>query len=121
MEMAGAASALVSVNRAMRADFRWWREAAISRLEAGCTPKVREPMALQGAASRRLSRAPIHWPRDVCAGRGERLVRRRTSLGLSQKEAAKRLGVDPGTLARWERGERANGRVAGAGGPVPLL
>jgi len=39
-------------------------------------------------------------------GWGERLVRQRTTLGLSQKEAAQRLGVDPGTLARWERGER---------------
>ena len=37
---------------------------------------------------------------------GEQLVQRRSSLGLSQKDAAKQLGVDPGTLARWERGER---------------
>jgi len=36
---------------------------------------------------------------------GERLVRHPT-LGLSQKEAAKHLGVGPGTLARWEREER---------------
>ena len=36
----------------------------------------------------------------------EQLVRHRTSLGASQKEAARSLGVDPGTLARWERGER---------------
>lgn len=36
----------------------------------------------------------------------EQLVRRRTTLGLSQAEAANCLGVDPGTLARWERGER---------------
>lgn len=35
-----------------------------------------------------------------------RLVRARTSLGLSQKEAARFLHVDPGTLARWERGDR---------------
>ncbi|MBE0657624.1 MAG: recombinase family protein [Bryobacteraceae bacterium] len=34
------------------------------------------------------------------------LVRHRTSLGLTQKEAAQRIGVDPSTLARWERGER---------------
>ena len=34
------------------------------------------------------------------------LVRHRTSLGVSQKEAARSLGVDPITLARWERGER---------------
>ncbi len=37
---------------------------------------------------------------------GEQLVLRRTSLGLSQEQAAKRIGVDPGTLAKWERGER---------------
>jgi transcriptional regulator with XRE-family HTH domain len=36
----------------------------------------------------------------------EQLVRRRTRLGLSQKESAGRIGVDQGTLARWERGER---------------
>jgi transcriptional regulator with XRE-family HTH domain len=35
----------------------------------------------------------------------ERLVRQRTSLGLSQKESAIRIGVDPGTLARRERRE----------------
>jgi len=37
---------------------------------------------------------------------GERLLRRRTTLGLSQEASAKRLGVDPSTLARWERGAR---------------
>jgi site-specific DNA recombinase len=36
----------------------------------------------------------------------EQLVRQRTSLGLSQKDAARRLGVDASTLARWEQGER---------------
>jgi len=36
----------------------------------------------------------------------EQLVRQRTSLGLSQKEAAGRIGVDASTLAKWERGER---------------
>ena len=36
----------------------------------------------------------------------ERLLRRRTALGLSQKEAAGRIGVDAGTLAKYERGER---------------
>jgi transcriptional regulator with XRE-family HTH domain len=45
-------------------------------------------------------------PLPEANGWGERLVRHRTSLGLSQKEAALKLGVDPGTLARWERGER---------------
>jgi transcriptional regulator with XRE-family HTH domain len=36
----------------------------------------------------------------------QRLVRRRTTRGLSQKEAARQMGVDQGTLARRERGER---------------
>jgi transcriptional regulator with XRE-family HTH domain len=36
----------------------------------------------------------------------EQLVQDRKIQGLSQKEMAKRLGVDPSTLARRERGER---------------
>jgi transcriptional regulator with XRE-family HTH domain len=39
-------------------------------------------------------------------GTGERLVRCRTLLGLSQKVFAGQLGVDQGTLAKWERRER---------------
>jgi transcriptional regulator with XRE-family HTH domain len=39
-------------------------------------------------------------------GWAERLVQCRTVLGLTQKESAVRIGVDPCTLARWERGER---------------
>jgi transcriptional regulator with XRE-family HTH domain len=34
----------------------------------------------------------------------EKLVSVRKLRGLSQKEAARQLGVDPSTLARWERG-----------------
>jgi transcriptional regulator with XRE-family HTH domain len=36
----------------------------------------------------------------------ERLVDGRSALALSRKESAKRIGVDPSTLARWEQGER---------------
>ena len=45
-------------------------------------------------------------PLPPAEGMAERLVRRRTSLGLTQKEAAVQIGVDAGTLAPWERGER---------------
>jgi transcriptional regulator with XRE-family HTH domain len=45
-------------------------------------------------------------PLPVAGTLAEQLVRQRTSLGLSQKEAAGEIGVDPGTLAKWERGER---------------
>jgi len=45
-------------------------------------------------------------PLPPANGLGGRLVRQRTTLGLSQKEAARRIGVDPGTLGKWERGER---------------
>ena len=51
----------------------------------------------------------------------ERLVRHRTTLGLSQKETAREIGVDQGTLAPWERGEREPvGRCdAGPRGEIP--
>ena len=39
-------------------------------------------------------------------GWGARLVSCRTALGISQKELAGQLAVDPSTLAKWERGER---------------
>src|SRR5438552_1412855 len=45
-------------------------------------------------------------PLPAASGAGDRLVRHSRTLGLSQKEAAKHLRVDPSTLARWERGER---------------
>jgi transcriptional regulator with XRE-family HTH domain len=45
-------------------------------------------------------------PVPPARGWSERLVHCRTMLGLSQKESAKRVGVDQSTLARWERGER---------------
>jgi transcriptional regulator with XRE-family HTH domain len=35
-----------------------------------------------------------------------RLVNHRKSLGMTQKDFARQIGVDPSTLARWERGER---------------
>ena len=37
---------------------------------------------------------------------GEWIVRARQRLGLSQKALARRLGVDPSTLAHWEYGRR---------------
>jgi transcriptional regulator with XRE-family HTH domain len=45
-------------------------------------------------------------PLPSVEGLGAQLVQRRIALGLSQKEAARRIGVDPGTLARRERDER---------------
>jgi transcriptional regulator with XRE-family HTH domain len=48
-----------------------------------------------------------HDPRPKGATIGERLVRLRTGKGWPQKLAAHELGVDPATLARWERNKRA--------------
>jgi site-specific DNA recombinase len=45
-------------------------------------------------------------PAPQGSGWAERLVQCRKALGITQKEAAKRIGVDSSTLARWERGER---------------
>lgn len=36
----------------------------------------------------------------------EQIIRYRKTLGLSQTQLARRLGVDPGTVARWEVGSR---------------
>jgi DNA-binding XRE family transcriptional regulator len=35
-----------------------------------------------------------------------RLVNHRKAHGMTQKDFAGQIGVDPSTLARWERGER---------------
>ena len=37
---------------------------------------------------------------------GERVVRARHRLGMTQKDLARQLGVDPSTLAHWEYGRR---------------
>jgi len=44
---------------------------------------------------------PLPVPRTF----GERLLRARQALGLSQKDMARRIGADPRTLARWESGK----------------
>jgi len=44
-------------------------------------------------------------PYDTQSGTlGKRIGACRRLLGLSQKELARRLGVDPSTLGRWETG-----------------
>ena len=40
---------------------------------------------------------------------GERIVRVRHALGIQQKDLAREIGVDPTTLARWERGNSVPG------------
>ncbi len=85
-------------------------------------------MADSGAASlreayatgRRCSNMPAiipclgYNPLPEARSMAEQLVRHRTTLGLSQKEAAREIGVDQGTLARWERGERSGRHSIGA-------
>ena len=41
---------------------------------------------------------------------GERIRLRRMLLGLSQRELARRLSVDPSTVRRWETGKRVPAR-----------
>ena len=41
---------------------------------------------------------------------GERIVVARKLRGMSQKALARKLGVDPGTVAKWEREERKPGQ-----------
>ena len=45
-----------------------------------------------------------YWPYDTPADNlGQQIIAKRTMLGLSQKELARNLGVDPSTLGRWEQ------------------
>lgn len=39
------------------------------------------------------------------------LVNHRKALGVTQSHFAARIGVDPGTLGRWERGEREPDKI----------
>jgi len=41
-----------------------------------------------------------------CDTFAQRLVSHRKAQGISQRDFARQIGVDPSTLARWERGER---------------
>ena len=46
-----------------------------------------------------------YWPYDTSGDNlGQQIVAKRTKLGLSQKELALLLEVDPSTLGRWEQG-----------------
>jgi DNA-binding transcriptional regulator YiaG len=45
-------------------------------------------------------------PRPEPGALGEQLIWKRQGLGLPRKQAAKLIGVDEGSLARWERGTR---------------
>ena len=55
-------------------------------------------------------------PLPPATGWAERLVQARRVLGVSQREAARRIGVDQSTLARWERSE-----AEPAGKYVPMV
>jgi DNA-binding XRE family transcriptional regulator len=61
------------------------------------TPSVRYFPAI----FRFLGYDPFPWATSL----PEQIAAKRRELGLSIKEAAKRIGVDEGTLGRWESGE----------------
>lgn len=51
-----------------------------------------------------------YYPYDVPDNTTGQLVAARHHLGLSQKQLAKRLDIDPATLAGWEVGRRTPGK-----------
>lgn len=71
------------------------------RLQLG-SERVRAEGSTTCRRSSVLGYNPLPEPKTLA----ERLVQHRRVLGMSQTELASKLGVDPGTLARWERGER---------------
>jgi transcriptional regulator with XRE-family HTH domain len=45
-------------------------------------------------------------PLQKCDTLAQQIVSHRKARGITQKQFAWQLGIDPSTLARWERGER---------------
>lgn len=45
-------------------------------------------------------------PLPECDSSAQKIVGHRKALGITQKDFARQLGIDPSTIARWERGER---------------
>ena len=54
----------------------------------------------------RITRFLGYDPRPEPETLAARLVWHREGQGLTQAKFARKLGVDPSTLAKWERGER---------------
>ena len=75
-----------------------------------CAPNILNWEANKGAPQIRFMPAIVRFlgcnPLPQATTLGEQLIRHLTALGLSRERAALELGVDAGTLARWERGER---------------
>ena len=69
----------------------------------GATPSVRMLPRIIGF----LGYDPYPEPRTL----GEQIAAKRRQLGVSRKRAAKTLGVDEATLARWEKGTSHPARV----------
>jgi transcriptional regulator with XRE-family HTH domain len=67
----------------------------------------------KGYASPRINHLPkvVEFlgfnPLQKCDTLAQQMVSHRKSFGITQKEFARKLGVDPSTLGRWERRERA--------------
>ena len=44
--------------------------------------------------------------KSALAALGERIQAKRLALGISKREAERKLGIAHGTLASWEKGQR---------------
>jgi transcriptional regulator with XRE-family HTH domain len=66
----------------------------------------------KGYASPRINHMPkvVEFlgfnPLRKCDTLAQQIVSHRKARGITQKSFAQQLGIDPSTLARWERGER---------------
>jgi hypothetical protein len=93
-ETANIAKMAEQVSNELFADFNWERTGEANT----SAPEIRYIPAI----IRFLGYSPLARANSLA----EQLILRRTTLGMTQKEAARELDVDQGTLAKWEQGKR---------------
>jgi Helix-turn-helix len=80
-----------------------------------CRSRPHEPVAVEmDHVIRRVHYPHLSLPRPGLGfnplpegdSTAERLMNHRKARGVTQKEFARQIGVDPSTVARWDRGKR---------------
>src|SRR5690606_14933860 len=84
----------------------WHRRQGIAGAPSARYPRGNRPIPLRSVTGRhKVWTIRRERGRPVMGRKRRRLAERRKAVGLSQERLAEAVGVDPSTVARWERGE----------------